>query len=124
MLVRTLFTQMPKVEKFAAREVAKGKQGTAVELALTLVKLRDAWDAVNKVRTGLIQGYDMTEDGGLSAQDGHDFTVTWDEALDREAEIVVEPIHELLEMTKEFASPAEIAALVTLGLYVPAGAEE
>ena len=97
MLVRTLFTLMPEIERFAAREVPKKQQAKAVQLALRLVRLRAAWEAINKVRTELVEGYDRNDEVGLNAADSAEFSEAWSAALDQEADITVRPLDEMIK---------------------------
>jgi hypothetical protein len=123
MQCKTLFVMMPEVERFAARDVPKKKQAVAIQLALRLVRLRAAWEAVNKVRTKLLEDYDRDEEGNLKPADATEFGIAWDESLEQDYDISVTPVNDLLSLAPD-ASASEIAALVAIGLYEPAAGEE
>lgn len=118
MLCRTLYTNMPFIERFAAREM---DQGIGTKFAFRLLKLREAFRVVDERRQKLVAAH--AGDENTSARDAQWQKVLAEEVPEDqrpkavgELNAILQALRQKPEDRREVATPAEQAALIALGL--------
>lgn len=116
MKCRDLYTQLPVIEKMAAREGIP--RATAVKIGLALVPMRNAWNVIEEERSQLLVQY--SEDGKITDAEG--LNEAWSAVLDVAADYTVKPLGSDLDalFAKSDITAVEFAAMYTLGLLVEA----